>query len=151
MFFDDPPHLILFESLPVQIFGRNRDVESRQPGFVVTPREQQRVNGHPTAAQPRPGVQRISPIVAGADQEQHPPPVAAAEEVEHCVGEAGGRALHQGTVRQVPHQFRLGGTNLGGGVGEAHARHATKELRTPPRPGVVRDGATDQPLGIRKT
>ena len=81
----------------------------------------QHVDGHPAAAQPRSGVQRVPAVVPGPDQQQHPPPVATAEEVEHGVGEAGGRALHQGTVGQVLHQGRLGSTHLGDGVGETHA------------------------------
>ena len=102
--------------------------QCREPGLVVARPQQQHVDGHAATAQQRSGVQRITAVVAGADQEQHPPAVAAAEEVEHGVGEAGGRALHQDTVGQLAHQRCLGGTHLGDGVGETHRSDATDQL-----------------------
>ena len=90
-----------------------RTTQRGQPAGVCTVRVQQHgVDPAPTAPQHRPGVEGVSPVVAGADQQQHRPAVDAARALAQqgggVVGQSGGGAAH--------HRVRVPG--VGGRVDE---------------------------------
>ena len=70
-----------------------------QPGLVHAVGHQHGLHARPAARQHRTGVQRVAAVVARADQQQHPPPVGAAEQVDHRGRQPGRGPLHQRTRR----------------------------------------------------
>jgi hypothetical protein len=95
--------------------------QSRQAAIVDVIREQPRLDRRPALRQRRTGVQRIAAVVARPDQQDHPPAVGTAQEVDHRVREPGRRLLHQCALGQGRHQRLFGGSDLLHGVRPAHA------------------------------
>ena len=84
--------------------------------------EEQRLHGDTAGGQPGAGPERVSAVVAGADEQQHAAAVGRAEQVEHSGGETGGGPLHQGAVGQVRHRGGLRTADVLDEVGAQHVR-----------------------------
>ena len=83
--------------------------------------EQPRLDLRAAPGQHRPGPQRVAAVVARPDQQQHPPPVRRAEEVDHRGGQPVRRPLHQRPLGQPRHQLGLRRPDLLDGVRVQHA------------------------------
>ena len=83
-----------------------------QAALVDPVGQQPRLDRTAAPGEHRAGVQRVAAVVAGPDQQQHPPAVPAAEQVEHRVRQPRGSLLHQRTLRQPGHPVRLGRPHL---------------------------------------
>ena len=94
--------------------------QRREPVDVHLRGQQHRLDRDTPARQRRPGPQRVTPVVARSDEQQHPGGVRRAQEVCDGHGETGGRPLHQGTFGQPGHQLLLGRANLLDRVCAAH-------------------------------
>jgi hypothetical protein len=95
-------------------------VQGRE-GVVPRLADQHRHDLRAAAGQPRPGPQRVGPVVARADQQHHPRAVDARQPGSAGDGQPLGRALHERAGRQHGHQRGLGSPHLRGGVRPDHA------------------------------
>ncbi len=91
-----------------------------EPGLVHPVGEQQRLDPRPATGQQGTGVQRVTAVVAGADQQQHAGAVDAVEQAGADPGQAGRGARHQRARRQLGQQRLLGSSDGGRVVGGAH-------------------------------
>ncbi len=82
--------------------------------------QQDGVDHRTPASQVGAGPQRVTAVVAGAHQQQHPPPVGAVEEVDERMCETDRCPLHEHAVGETGQQGLLGGSDLRGSVGAAH-------------------------------
>jgi hypothetical protein len=93
-----------------------RLLEGRQSLAVGAVRaEQHRVGGRPATEQERRRPQRVTAVVARADDRTHPPtgnPTRAGGQLaDDLGGQPEGRTLHQGTIGQAGQQRRFGVTD----------------------------------------
>ena len=94
--------------------------------------EQHRVDVAAATGQQGPGVQRVSAVVTGSDQEPHPAPVRRPEQIDDCRCQPGRRPGHQRPLREGCHQRGLGRPHLFHRVRASHpAKLATRLVLTP--------------------
>ncbi len=92
-----------------------------QSALVRVVRQQPGADPAPSPGQQRAGVQRVTAVVAAADQQHHPRAVAVPQQVEHRARQPRGRPLHQRPLRQPCHQRLLRRPHL---VDRVRAPHA---------------------------
>src|SRR5215213_5475866 len=88
--------------------------------------EQAQVDAHAPIEQVRRGVERVTAVVARADQAEHD--IAGRYQVE-VIGQPARGPLHQLTVRKRRSKRLLGGTDVADGVGTQHSA-TTKAVAT---------------------
>ena len=98
------------------------DGEQRREARRVDPvgAQQQGLHLHATPGEQHPAVQRVTAVVARADQQQHAGAVRVAEQVEDGVPQPGGGPLHEGPLGQPCHEGGLRRPDLLDGVCAAH-------------------------------
>lgn len=85
-----------------------------------------------TAGEPGAGVEGVTPVVPGPDEEHDPGPVHLAEEFGADDGEPGGGPLHQGAFGKPRHEGALGGPYGVDAVGGTHRTESPAQWNTSP-------------------
>ena len=93
-----------------------------EPRVVHAVGEEERLHRRAPGREPGSRPQRVATVVPGADQQEHAPAVAAAEQVEDRGGQSRSGALHQGAVGQAGHRGRLRAAYVLDEVGAQHGQ-----------------------------